>query len=365
MRRALGALVLAAAAACRSTGGLDPRLHLESRAQAERHAAGSDVVRVTFLGTQGFLLERAEQSVLTAPLYSNPPLEKVLANERLAVDEALVDALLPQAWVERTSAILVGHSHYDHLMDVPYVARAKAKAAVVYGSATAIRLIAPGIAEPGRLRSVSGAVDYRMCPGLEVCANDNAGQAGAWITVAGDAASGPAIRVRALCSEHSPQFAGVGPLWRGCAAEDRRELPARAAEWLLGDTLAWLVDFVEGGRPVFRVYYQDSGARAPRGFVHEELLREKAVDLAILCAGAFAEVAGNPEGILRNTRPRFVLLGHWDDFLRPQSQPLRALPAQDLVQLSRRVATELGTAPLGGRHWFPAPGASFRFEVSP
>ena len=339
-------------------------MHFESRAQAERQQ-GRDTVRVTFLGVQGFLVERGRQSVLTAPLHSNPPLDDLLGGVPLVVDEGLIDELLPAAWVEDTSAILVGHSHYDHLMDVPYVMQARATEAAVYGSRTMTHLIASAVTDRARLRSVSSQVDYRMCPGLEACEGDNAGQAGAWIPVAGDGASGPAIRIRALCSQHSPQFAGVGPLWRGCLREDRPSLPERADQWVLGDTLAWLVDFVQDGEPVFRLYYQDSPADPTRGYVHPDLLEEKGVDLAILCASAFQEVGGNPEGILHNTRPRYVLLGHWNDFLRPQSEPLRALPAQDFVLLSARVSSALGARLDEGRFWFPAPGASFHFEVAP
>jgi hypothetical protein len=364
VRRAVVALLLGALGACRSSGGLDPRLYFESRTQAEKQGRRADVVRVTFLGTQGFLLERGEQSVLTAPLYSNPPLEKVLGGDPLVVDEALIDSRLPGEWVGRTSAILVGHSHYDHLMDVPYVMRTKAPLAVVYGSRTVMHLIAPAVADPHRLRSVSAQVDYRMCPGLATCEAHDDGQAGEWIPVAGDASSGPAIRVRALCSEHSPQFAGIGPLWRGCLHEDRSTLPETAEEWVLGDTLAWLLDFLQDGRPVFRVYFQDSPTDPTLGYVHPALLREKDVDVAILCAGAFAEVRNNPEGILTNTRPRYVLLGHWDDFLRSAREPLRSLPAHDFARLSAQVSSTLGTTIDEGRFWFPAPGASFHFAVT-
>ena len=364
MRRGAVVLVLVALLACRSSGTLDPRVYLESRAQAERSAAATDVVRVTFLGTQGFLLERGDQSVLTAPLYSNPPLDRVVAGKPLVVREALIDEELPKAWVDDTAAILVGHSHYDHLMDVPYVARTKATRAVVLGSRTTTHLIASAL-DPSRLRPVSADVDYRMCPGLPSCQRDNAGQPGAWIPVTGDPDSGPAIRTRALCGEHSPQFAGVGPLWKGCLSSDRPTLPRTAEEWVMGDTLAWIVDFLQDGAPAFRVYYQDSPSDPTRGYVHPDLLSEKGVDLAILCAGSFMESERNPEGILENTRPRFVLLGHWDDFLQPVTEPLRALPGHDFEELSSAVWAVLGAGPHEGRYWLPAPGATFHFEVAP
>jgi hypothetical protein len=350
--------------ACRSTGGLDPRLHLQSRAEAEAQP-GADQVRVTFLGTQGFLLERAGQAVLTAPLYSNPPLDRVLADGEVRADERLIDELLPTAWVRDVSAILVGHSHYDHLLDVPYIARSKASRAVVFGSRTMTHLIASAFTDRSRLRSVSSLVDYRMCPGQRSCQGDNAGQAGDWIPVAGDVRSGSAVRVRALCSEHSAQFVGLGPLWEGCLQQDRPELPSRARDWQLGDTLAWLVDFLQDGKPVFRVYYQDSATIPTRGYVHPELVAERSVDLALLCAGAFNQVTDNPAGILRNTQARYVLFGHWDDFFRPQSQPFHALPGYDFGPLVDRMSGAPGVPSYAGRFWVPAPGASFVCAARP
>jgi hypothetical protein len=173
------------------------------------------------------------------------------------------------------------------------------------------------------------------------------------------------VRVRALCSEHSAQFAGLGPLWEGCLSQDLPELPTRPADWPIGDTLAWLVDFLEDGRPVFRVYYQDSATHPTRGYLHPELLAERSVDLALLCAGAFNQVSDNPGGILRNTQARYVLFGHWDDFFRPQHRPFRSLPGHDFTDLAGRMAAVPGVPPFAGRFWFPAPGASFVFAVSP
>lgn len=364
VRRGVLAAVWLATLACRSAGGLDPRLHFQSRAEAESQA-GNDSVRVTFLGTQGFLLERGGQAVLTAPLYSNPPLDRVLRNDPLRVDERRIDERLPASWVRDASAILVGHGHYDHLMDVPYIAQAKATSAAVYGSRTTTHLVASAFADRARLRSVSHFVDYRMCPGLQVCQSDNAGQAGAWIPVTGDSRTGPAVRVRALCSEHSSQFAGLGALWQGCLREDRPALPNRAEDWPAGDTLAWLVDFLEDGKPVFRIYYQDSATSPTRGYVHPELLAERTVDLALLCAGAFNQVSDNPGGILRNAQPRYVLFGHWDDFFRPQSEPFHVLPGHDFTSLADRMRASPGLPSLAGRFWFPAPGASFVFAADP
>ncbi len=349
--------------ACRSTGTLDPRVYVQGRLEVDASSAG-DSVRVTFLGTQGFLIQWRDRAVLTAPFYSNPPLAK-LGKGPIYVDKAEIERQLPGAWVEDVEAILVGHSHYDHLMDVPYIALNKATKAKIYGSETMTRLLAPAFAGTDRLQSLSGKVDYRMCPGLAPCNDDNRGQEGEAVVVAGSGTSGTGVRVRALCSKHSPQFARWPPLWKGCLREDASTLPSTAAGWVLGDTLAYLIDFLDGGRPVFRIYYQDSPTNPTLGFVHESLPRAKPVDLDILCAGAFDQVDDNPGGVLRNTDPRYVLFGHWDDFFQVQSLGVMSLPATDLGQLARRAQGTLSAKPGGGRWWVPAPGAVMVFPVQP
>lgn len=368
IRRSLALWVLGLSACglgCRSTGVLDPRLYGQPRAEADAAQPGQDQVRVTFLGTQGFLIERGKDVVLTAPLYSNPPLDRVLDdNGTLTVDKALIDRLLPNAWLQDLDAVIVGHGHYDHLMDVPYVVNTKAPAtAKVYGSATMAHLVAPALS--GRTVSVTGDVDYRMCPGLVTCDGPNHGGPGRPTPIVGDQTHGPAVRIYALCSEHSPQFLRLKPKWGGCEAQDRTTLPMRAAEWKAGDTLAYLVDFLQDGKPVFRVYYQDSPGKGTYAFVPEDVLSARPVDLALLCAGAFNQVDNNPRGILENLKkPPHILLGHWDDFFAPQSKRLASLPGYDFEELVRALQQVTGAGPGDGRYFFPAPGMSFVYPVA-
>jgi hypothetical protein len=131
----------------------------------------------------------------------------------------------------------------------------------------------------------------------------------------------------------------------------------------MGDTLAFLVDFLEGGRPIFRVYFQDSPTNGTRGYVHPDVLAERGVDLAILGAGAFNQVADHPDGILRNLRPRHILLGHWDDFFAPVSAGVRSLPFHPFDDLVRRLERATGASPASGRYHFPAPGSLFVYPI--
>ena len=72
-------------------------------------------VKITYLGTGGFLIERGQSAILTAPFFSNNSLSRVgLWN--LKVKESTISRYIPN--LKNVQAILVGHAHYDHLLDI-------------------------------------------------------------------------------------------------------------------------------------------------------------------------------------------------------------------------------------------------------
>jgi len=300
-------------------------------------AGGDEFIHVRYLGVGGWLFRMGDAALLTAPFYSNPGLLDVGVG-RIEADTARIDAHLPE--VGDVEAVLVGHAHYDHLMDVPYVLRAKAPSARMYGSRTAVNLLLgdPGI-EAERLVSVEEGAGDHQTPGE-------------WIHVAGGR-----IRFMALRSGHASHFLGIH-LYQGQLEEPASELPTRAGGWVEGTPLAYLIDFLsEEGEVVFRVHYQDAASTPPAGFPPP--VDGIPVDLAILCPPGYEEVDGYPEGILLHLEPRNVLLGHWEDFFRPQSEPLRGVPGTDMETFVDRMEAVLPSTTA----WrFPEPGSEVRFR---
>jgi hypothetical protein len=355
MRRVL---ILVALAPLACAGPFSVPLDQCPSLSAPPSASPDDLLVVHYLGVSGFLLEHGEDVVLTAPLYSNPGLVEVALDHAIRPDSAQVDRLLPPE-ADRAHAILVGHSHYDHLLDVSDVALRHATRARVYGSPTTGHLLAP-------------------FPGLEgrvvVIEDEDAGDhqhPGRWLAVA------PRVRVMALRSEHSAQATLDLPLnpqpmplhvWRGRLEEDLETPPRSASDWAEGAVYAYLVDFLDraGGRPVFRVYFQDSGTNEPVGYVPETVLRQKRVDVALLCVGGdFERLRRHPEGILENTRPRHAVLGHWEDFFVTQDNHeidgrVFPIPAtgQDTARFTRRAETALRAVDPEARVWVPCPTRS-------
>lgn len=347
-------------------------MSLASCPERKEPSAAARKMLVQYLGVGGFLLKRGDDVVLTAPLYSNPSLLEVAADHALTTDRDLIDRLLPDD-AKLAKAILVGHSHYDHLLDVPYLALYKATRANVYGSTTTARLLAP----------IANALKAKDPPTEVVALDAVAGSheaPGKWQCL------GDGVRFMALRSEHSPQVTVMLPslfkrdpqipfhLWRGEQPDDREVLPRSASEWVEGRVFSYVIDFFAEKRLVFRVYYQDSGTNAPVGHVPRAVLDEHPVDLALLCVGGdFHRLKGHPEGILASLKPRYVILSHWEDFFVNQKLAVadggfQEIPSANLFasgqtkEFVKRAAR--AQAPYGEAPWLPCPTQStFEFAL--
>jgi hypothetical protein len=73
------------------------------------------------LGVQGFVLRRGNDVVMTAPLFTRQSAIEVTFNAALSADTAAIDAGLAGEPLADVRAIISGHAHYDHFMDVPHI----------------------------------------------------------------------------------------------------------------------------------------------------------------------------------------------------------------------------------------------------
>jgi hypothetical protein len=345
-------LVIAFCAAC--TFSLDKF----KQCPIETTAPSGDTVEVRFLGVSGFLISRGPASLLTGPSYSNPSLGEAYL-EDIHTDEHLIDNLLPPK-VQDVQAILIGHSHYDHLMDVPYIADHYATNAKIYGSDTMRYILMgdPVLKNSGRLMSVEPYAHRWAMPPTTGGGPGPQGQQGQWIVD-----SNKRFRFMAIESEHNPQLAvvrgilkkiggGINPLsqfaepatlWRATVDDALDELPRRSSDWVEGSTFAYLIDFLDASqKPVFRIYYQDTGTRLPLGGVpvFPKPEDKRRIDLAILCVAGFEFVGENlpdprkhPQAIVADTAAVYYLLGHWENLFL-QQQPRLPLDAQGQPQFN-------------------------------
>ena len=193
------------------------------------------VISVTYLGVSGLLIEHSGRVILTAPFFSNPSLRMVRprltrllrSTPRISPDTALIERLLPHL-ADRATAILVGHGHYDHLMDIPYIAVRRATRSRIFGGPS-VRHMLMG---DSTLRSNGG---QRVAISLADAGSKN--RRGVWYYT-GDSA----YRFMALVAGHAPTYRALRHSYLytlGSVDVDLDSLPHTAAEWKLGEPYAY------------------------------------------------------------------------------------------------------------------------------
>lgn len=256
---------------------------------------------IQFLGAAGFIIQRGKDVVVTGPFFSNPGFLRT-GLWHIESDQDAVRRWMPPA--PDADAIIVGHSHYDHLMDVPLVSREFATQAQIYVND-------------------SGAHVLAAAAPLAVVALDahawSFGRPQSWIDV-----PGADIRFLPILSEHAPHLCGVS-LYGGEHRIDQGRLPTRSGGWKLGQPLAFVIDFLAADGSVdLRIHYQDSATNPRAGFPPPDLPTAR-YKVLLPCVASWHEVKDYPGKILDEFDPDFAVLGHWEDFFLPYTDDVNDL----------------------------------------
>lgn len=259
-----------------------PRWRPRAELRPSTHASDGAALRIRWLGTAGHVIESARTTLLIDPFLTRPALARLA--RRLAPDEGAIRARLPA----RVDAVACGHSHYDHLLDAPTIARITG--ALLIGSATACNFArAAGVAEsqlvtvPPEGRAVTiGDMTLRFVPSLHG---------------------------RILM--HRVPFAGE--------VTTPPPLPARLWEYRMGGAFGILVEAAG-----VRAYHNGSA-----DLIDAALFGEHADVLLVGLAGR----AATPDYVKRlccALAPKLIVPTHHDAFFAPLDGGLHLLPGIDL-----------------------------------
>ncbi len=237
-----------------------------AREQGRAFAPG---LSVTWFGTAGFRFEYEGTVVWIDPYLTRLPLGDLV---RRRVVPPSVDAVA--TWVDRANAVLVGHTHFDHALDVPAIA--KLFGCRVYGSQSLQSLMGlHGLAE----RAVV-VVPHSM---YEV---------------------GP-FRFKFVPSVHSKLQLGLGIPYSGeLTCEHLDEMTPQA--YRCGQVFGLLVE-VAG----LRFYHQGSAD------LLEDEIRDKGVDVFLCGASGRRFTPKYLPRIMRALEPKLIVPTHYDDFFVP------------------------------------------------
>ena len=273
---------------------------------SETPLGGAGDVRVAWLGTAGFAIEYAGHVLLLDPYLTRASLARCVLGP-LRPDDATGRRVVPRA-----DAIVLSHTHFDHALDTPGIARRTG--ARVFGSRSAGRLC--------RGQSVPEA--QVTCVEAEVAV---------------EAEAGP-FRLRFWPSAHSAFLFGRVPFPGEIA--DCGDVPLRTEAYRCGAVFGTEIEVA--GRRLFHV---GSANLVERGW------RVRPVDLALACVAGWTSTPQYPERLVAALSPGAVVFHHWDNFLRGLDAQAVTLPAMRLPALVGRFEASapglrMGTLPLLG-----------------
>lgn len=286
--------------------------------------------KLQYLGVGGWLLHWQGEGLLLAPSFSNPAFFgiKGVPPVQVVADAEKIERYMPPA--DDVTMLLVGHAHYDHLLDVPLVVARHTPNATVYGSETVAHI----------LRGAEPPITHVVVPTDEQISRvGHPERPGTWFY-----SSGKHLRAMPIESAHAGHIFGIN-LLPGSYDNDLDELPSYVGNWKLGKhTLAWLIDLLDdNGQPGYRLHYQDSAAQPPYGFP-PVLGDGKAIDTTLLCAGSWDQVSNYPDALLKLTKPRQVIVGHWENFFGNDPYKPQTIPGQTPIGMLKAIAASAPNA---------------------
>jgi len=241
-------------------------------------------VRVVTLGSGGVYIHWGHDAILIGPSFSNPGLLRAEFG-LLKFDATQIKKV--QGLID-VRAIFAGHSHYDHIGDIPEVVK-------TYD-------VPVHVNESGR-KMLAAYPDIKTCS-LE---------ADKPVPVTSS------ITVTPVVSDHAPQVCRWR--WLPFCTYAEGEVPT---EWTRpwtkhflrrmkgGQTFAFVIELRDETGVRYRIYYNDASASWPLGRPSSD----GTFDLAILCMAQWNWVKDYPTRLLMELHPRYVLVSHFDNFFR-------------------------------------------------
>lgn len=289
--------------------------------------ASTDTVIVTYLGCGGLLIGRNGKAILVDPFFSNQKFMRIgrslifgsrsIRPDKEAIDKGVteINRILSENRLTLTT-ILVAHSHYDHLMDVPAI----------------VRML------PHHPWILVNRTGYNICRAVldssrVVILEDHLSRAPQRTSPV--AVNGTGIHVYPIPADHNPHFRNI-EFFSGeqtVPVDDFKDplQRTRVNMWLDGNTFSFVVDFLDDTTTVaFRVFIQSTSCNPPAGVPSEEVTRIRKTDIAFLGVVSFHFSPEYPCAQLDQLQPAEIVWVHWEDFFRRYGKSPKTVRGTDI-----------------------------------
>lgn len=259
-------------------------------------AATAENLKIQYLGTAGFILSDQHRTLVLDPFIRRPNLWHTLTQPLLS-DPELVKQYIPQA-----DEVLIGHAHYDHILDAPEVCKQTgarligSKATLMYGRS-------------------AGLAEQQM---LETKGRENIA-CGTWNVVG-------------LPSIHGKALFGRVPLPGDMTTPP--PYPPKFHQLRHGQVFNWWIDTGQ-----LSIVHIDSA-----DFIEQEL-QGKQADIICLCAIGRKYRPHYVKDVVRLLKPKYIIPCHWDSMMTPIDAPPDLLPGVNIPEFIAEIKA-CGVIPL-------------------
>lgn len=276
-----------------------------ARAQMLATSVEDQGLMIRWSGAASVVIDNGTTSILIDPFVSRAKngFSDILFHRKAEIEKNLIDVRVQRPEIARARTILVGHSHYDHSLDVPYFA--ECTRAQVIGSPST-----------GRILVQSGYGNFKsVIPNDELEKHEVDGH----------------FKVRVLQGKHGAAPFGINFL--DDTVGDQLAARPSVNEYGMGEVYSFLIEHKFG-----TVLHIGSAGIVPGSLDH---LKGK-VDVVMLALVGRGKTAPFLEEVLKAVEPRYVIPIHYDNLFHPLTSPLRVTPLAKFRDFLRIMEAKYG-----------------------
>ncbi len=316
---------------------------------------------IHWFGTSSYELRLDNISVLTDPFVTYKDPDKVISISRVPnkMTSDYREVLNRYGNIDPPTAIFIGHSHYDHMMDT--VAALKLpnwRDIPVYGSPTSKHILAGYDKDEPRVPN-GLCQESKGIPKVDKWSENwcHSNTQGKWKKIQGDSQTYQSFK-----ATHAPHLFGI-TFWDGEHTEDLKEPPRITKDFLTGETYIHFFKFEEPGGvdgAIFTVGLVGAATEVD-GTLYGKLKniaddiqnnikkKNKKLDVLILCVPGWDNIDGHeyPKNLIDILRPRIILLTHYDNFFDANRNvdPVRLVPSAKFNEFLNKLQKDIDGIP--------------------